>query len=90
MTKYAHLHLEIAKMPMAVLAMDTIGKLHVTSKGYHYTWTAICLHMSFVFAIPLKEKSSQHIVQAYLTGMPAKVEGSYPVRYWNGMFSCCM
>ena len=56
MTKYAYLHLEIPKMPIAILAMDTIGRLLVTSKGHHYALTAICLHMSFAFAVPLKEE----------------------------------
>ena len=76
MTKYAHLHLEIPQFPMAILAMDTIGRLPVISKGHHYALTAICVHMSFIFAIPLKEKSAQHIVHAYLTGILAKVERS--------------
>ena len=44
---------------MAILAMDTTGRLPVTSKGHHYALTAICLHMSFVFVMPLKEKLSQ-------------------------------
>ena len=32
MTKYAHLHLKVLKTPMAILAMDTIGRPPVTSK----------------------------------------------------------
>ena len=61
---------------MAILAMDTIGRLPVTPKGHHYALTAICLHMSFILVIPLKEKSVQHIVHTYLTGILAKVRGS--------------
>ena len=61
---------------MTILPMDTIGRLSVTSKRHHYALTAICLHMSFIFAIPLKEKSAQHIVHVYLTGILAKAGGS--------------
>ena len=71
MIKYAHFHLEIPKIPMTILAMDTTGRLPVTSKGHHYALIAICLHTSFIFVIPLKEKSAQHIVHAYLTGILA-------------------
>ena len=85
MTKYAHIHLEIPKMSMAILAMDNIGRLPVTSKGHHYALTAICLHMPFIFVIPLKEKSAQHIVHAYLTGILTKVGGSCAILLDNGM-----
>ena len=54
-------------MPMTILAMDTIGRQPVTSKGHHYALSAICFHMSFVFMIPLKENSAEHLVHAYLT-----------------------
>ena len=43
---------------MAVLVMDTIGRLCVTSKGHHYALTAIFLHTPFIFMIPLKEKNT--------------------------------
>ena len=78
-TMYTHLHLQITKIPLAILAMDIIGRLPVASKGHHYTISAICLHTSFIFVIPLKERSGQHIVYAYLIGILAKVGGSYTV-----------
>ena len=36
---------------MAVVALDTIGYLPLTSKGNRWALTAICLHTSYVFAI---------------------------------------
>ena len=41
--------------------------------------------MSLVFAIPLKEKSAQCTVHAYLTGIQAKVGGSCAILSYNGM-----
>ena len=58
MAKYSQTHLEIPQVPMAVLAMDTIGHLPVTSRGHLWAITAIYMHMSCVFAIPMKEKAA--------------------------------
>ena len=54
---------------MAVLAIDTIGHLPITSKGNRWTMIAICLHTSYVLAIPIKENSAKIVVQAYLSGL---------------------
>ena len=88
MTQYAHLYLEIPLIPMAILAMDTIGGLAVTSKGHCYALTAICLHTPVIFAISLKEKSTQHIVYAYLTGILTKVGESCTILSDNGIEFC--
>ena len=37
-----------------VLAVDTIGHFPITSKVNRLALTAICLHTSYVFAIPMK------------------------------------
>ena len=59
---------------MAVLAIDTISHLPVTSKGNRCVLTAICLHTSYVFMIPMKENSAENVVQAYLSGILANKE----------------
>ena len=46
MAKYPQQHLEIPQVPVAVLAMDTISHLPVTSTGYQGDLTAICMHTS--------------------------------------------
>ena len=62
-------HLEIPQIPMAVLAMDTVGHLPVTSKGNRWVLTAICLHASYLFTVPNEGKSaemlSKFIYQVY-------------------------
>ena len=54
---------------MAVLAIDTIGHLPITSKGNSWALTAICLYTSYVFAILIKEKSAENVGQAYFSGI---------------------
>ena len=71
MARYQQQHLEILQIPMAVLAMDTIGYLPMTSKGNRWALTAICLHTSYVFAILMKAKSAENVVQSYLSGILA-------------------
>ena len=46
MSKYPQKHLEMPQIPKAVLTIDTIGYLPVTSKGNRWTFTAIRLHTS--------------------------------------------
>ena len=54
---------------MAALAMDTICHLPITSKGNRWVLRVVCLHMSDMLAIPMKEKSAQNVIQAYLFGI---------------------
>ena len=59
----------VQSIPMAVLAMDAIGNLPITSKGKRLALTVICLHMSYVFTGPMKDKSAEKVVQVYLSGI---------------------
>ena len=52
---------EIPQIPMAVLAIDTIGHLPVTSKGKRWALPAICLHTSHLFTVQMKEKSAENV-----------------------------
>ena len=47
--------------------MDLIGEFHpASSKGNHYALTAICMLTGFTFCIPLKNKTAEEVVKAYL------------------------
>ena len=61
---------------MADLAIHTIGHLPVMSKGNRWVLTAICLHPSYMFAVPMKEKSAENVIQASLSGILARKDGS--------------
>ena len=52
---------------MEFIAMDLIGEFHpASSKGNRYALTAICMLTGFTFCIPLKSKTAEDVVSAYL------------------------
>ena len=57
MARYPQQHLEVPQIPLVVL-----GYLLITSKGNRWALTAICLHTSYVFAIPMKIKSAENAI----------------------------
>ena len=69
MARYSQHHLEVTNLPMAVLVMDTIGFLPITSKGIRWALTPIHLQMSWVLAVLMEESLlkmyCKHIHQAY-------------------------
>ena len=84
MASYPQQHLEVPQTPMAVLVIDTIGHLPITSKGNRWALTAICLHTSYMFAVPIKDKSAENVVQAYLSGILTHNDGSVTILGDNG------
>ena len=61
---------------MAVLDIDTIGHLPVMSKGNGCALKAVCLHTSYVFTFPKKEKTAEKGINTYLSGILAYKAGS--------------
>ena len=60
-------HFSVPAQPMEFIAMDLIGEFHpASSKGNCYTLTAICMLTGFTFCIPLKNKTAEEVVKAYL------------------------
>ena len=65
--KFKKTHFKGARQPMQFISMDLIGEFHPPSwQGHRYALTIICMHTSYVFCIPLKTKTVQEVVQAYL------------------------
>ena len=60
MARYQQQHLEIPKVPMPVLAMDTIGHLPITSNSNMWELMGICLHTTYIFVVPVKENLLKH------------------------------
>ena len=79
MAKFLQQHLEILKVVMTVLAMDTIGHLPVISRGHQLSLTAICMHTPYVVTVPMKEKSAGNVMQSYLSGIFAHKGGSITI-----------
>ena len=85
MVKYATLHFDVATFPMQFISMDLIGEFHPpTSKGKRYALTVICMLTDYVFCIPLKTKTAEEVLQAYIDNVYSKFGGSLKILSDNG------
>ena len=72
--KYATLHFDVASFPMQFISMDLIGEFHPpTSKGKKYALTVICMLTCYVFCIPLKTKTAEEVLQAYIDNIYCQI-----------------
>ena len=83
--KYAKLHFDVATFPMQFISMDLIGEFHPpTSKKHRYALTVICMLTGYVFCVPLKTKTAEEVIQAYIDNVYAKFGGSLKILSDNG------
>ena len=83
--KYATLHFDVATFPMQFISMDLIGEFHPpTSKGKRYALTVICMLTGYVFCTPLKTKTAEEVLQAYIDNVYSKFGGSLKILSDNG------
>ena len=83
--KYATLHFDVATFPMQFISMDLIGEFHPpTSKGRRYSLTIIYMLTGYVFCIPLKTKTADKVLQAYIDNVYSKFGGSLKILSDNG------
>ena len=70
---------------MQFISMDLIGEFHPpTTKGKKYALTLICMLMGYVFCIPLKPKTAEEVLQAYVDNVYSKFGGSMKILSDNG------
>ena len=83
--KFKKTHFKGARQPMQFISMDLKGEFHSPSQqGHRYALTVICMHTSYVFCIPLKTKTAEEVVQAYLHHVCSKFGGSEKILSDNG------
>ena len=83
--KYATLHFDVATFPMQFISMDLIGEFYPpTSKGKRYALTVICMLTGYVFCVPLKTKTTEEVLQAYIDNVYSKFGGSVKILSDNG------
>ena len=83
--KYATLHFDVATFPMQFISMDLIGEFHPpTSKKNRYALTVICMLTGYVFCVPLKTKTAEEVIQAYIDNIYSKFGGSMKILSDNG------
>ena len=83
--KYAKLHFDVATFPMQFISMDLIGEFHPpTSKKHRYALTVICMLTGYVFCVPLKTKTAEEVIQAYIDNIYSRFGGSLKILSDNG------
>ena len=83
--KYATLHFDVATFLMQFISMDLIGEFHPpTSRKHRYTLTVICMLTGYVFCVPLKTKTAEEVIQAYIDNVYSKFGGSLKILSDNG------
>ena len=83
--RYATLYFDVATFPMQFISMDLIGEFHPpTTKGKRYALTVICMLTGYVFCIPLKTKTSEEVLQAYIDNVYSKFGASMKILSDNG------
>ena len=70
---------------MQFISMDLISEFHpLSQQGHRYALTVICMHTSYILCIPLKTKTAEEVVQAYLHHVYSKFGGSENILSDNG------
>ena len=65
--------------------MDLIGKFHPpTSRGHHYALTAVCMLTGFTWCVPLKTKTVEEVMKAYMDHIYSNFGGSIKILTDNG------
>ena len=72
------------KVPFACIAINTIGKLPITSSGNRYALTCIDLLTSCVIAVPILNKDAELVVEAYLSEILSRTDVSMVCLLDNG------
>ena len=71
--------------PMDFICMDLIGKFHpLTSRGHRYALTAVCMLTGFTWCVPLKTKTAEEVVKAYMDHIYSNFGRSIKILTDNG------
>ena len=81
---HRQLYLEIPKVPFTCIAIDTIGKLPVTAASNKYALTCIDLLTSYVLAVLMPNKTTQSVVETYLSCILSRTGASMVCLSDNG------
>ena len=64
--KYESKHLPIPNKPFNGICLDCVGLLKRSKQGFKWILTCIDLHSSFLIAVPMKLKSADDVIHAYV------------------------
>ena len=75
----------MATFPMQFISTDLIGEFHPpTNRNHRYALTVICMLTGYVFCVPLKTKTAEEVIQAYIDNVDSKFGGSLKMLSDNG------
>ena len=75
----------MATFPMQFISVDLIGEFHPpTIRNNRYALTVICMLMGYVFCVPLKTKTTEEVIQTYISNIYSKFGGSMKILSDNG------
>ena len=70
---------------MKFISMNLIGEFHPpTSRKHMHALTVICMLTGYVFCVPLKTKTAEEVIQAYIDNAYSKFGGSLKMLSDNG------
>ena len=70
---------------MQFISMDLLGEFHLpTIRKHRYALTVICMLMGYVYCVPLKTKTAEEVIQAYIDHIYSKFGGSLKILSDNG------
>ena len=64
--KYESKHLPIPNKPFDSICLDCVGPLERSKRNFKWILTCIDLHSSFMIAVPMKSKSANDVIHAYV------------------------
>ncbi len=65
--QYHALNLHVPSQPLQLVAMDLIGPFTETSAGHKYALTIMDMLTSYLWAIPLCNKTADHVARSFIT-----------------------
>ena len=83
--KYNTYHFKAPSAPMKFISMDLIGEFRPPStRGHRFALTVICMLTGYVICVPLKTKSAEEVIQAYMSQVYCVFGGSERILTDNG------
>ena len=82
--KYESKHLPIPNKPFDGIYLDCVGLLERLKRGFKWILTCIDLHSSFLIAVPMKSKSADDVIHAYVEAILPQIGPSGFILTDNG------
>ena len=82
--KYESKYLPIPNRPFDGISLDCVGPLERSKQGFKWILTCIDLHSSFLIAVPMKSKSADDVIHAYVETILPRIGPSRFILTDNG------